>query len=166
MERTTIAPVDDDVIHVTVALGLPPDAAFEHFTSNDLLERWLTVAANVEDRVGGAYELYWRPDDRENDSTIGCRVTAIAPGRMLAFQWRSPQRFKELANAADPLTHVVVTVFPEGAGSRVHLVHSGWRSGPEWSEARAWQERAWATAFAALERLADHRSAADGGATS
>ncbi len=125
MERTTIAPVDDDVIHVTVALGLPPDAAFEHFTSNDLLERWLTVAANVEDRVGGPYELYWRPDDRENDSTIGCRVTAIAPGRMLAFQWRSPQRFKELANAADPLTHVVVSVVAHTRVSRERPLEVG-----------------------------------------
>ena len=153
-DRSTIAPVADEVIHVTAALRVPPERAFAHFTSNPLLERWLAAEANVEGRVGGPYELFWRPDDRENDSTIGCRVTAIAPGQLLAFQWRSPRQFKDLANAADPLTHVVVTVAAEGAGSRVHLVHSGWRSGPEWAEARQWQERAWRMAFGALERLA------------
>jgi uncharacterized protein YndB with AHSA1/START domain len=152
--RSSVHPVTDRVIHVSAALAVPPSAAFEHFASNALLERWLTSVANVEARVDGPYELFWRPDDRENDSTIGCRVTAVAPGRLLAFQWRSPQQFKDLANAADPLTHVVVAVASEGAGSSVHLVHSGWRSGPAWDAARVWQERAWSMAFRALERLA------------
>jgi uncharacterized protein YndB with AHSA1/START domain len=152
--RSLIAPVPDRVIHVTALLPIPPARAFEYFTTNALVQGWLTAVADVEPRVGGKYELFWQPDDRENNSTIGCRVTAVAPGQMLAFQWRSPKQFKAFANGADPLTHVVVSFAAEGAGTRVHLVHSGWRSGAAWEEARAWQEKAWTGAFKELERVA------------
>jgi uncharacterized protein YndB with AHSA1/START domain len=152
--RSLVAPVADQVIHVSALLAVPPSRAFEYFTSNALVQSWLTAVADVEPRVGGKYELFWQPDDRENNSTIGCRVTAVAPGQMLAFQWRSPKQFKSFANGADPLTHVVVGFAAEGAGTRVHLVHSGWRSGAAWEEARAWQEKAWTGAFKELERVA------------
>lgn len=151
--RSTVAPVEDRVIHAVAAVPVSATRAFEHFTSIELLQTWLTTVADVEPRVGGKYELFWDPGHREDNSTIGCRITAIADGQLLAFQWRSPLQFKPFANAADPLTHVVVTFVPTGSGSRVHLVHSGWRSGAEWEEARAWQERAWTGAFQQLERL-------------
>ncbi len=151
--HSTIAPVPDRVIHLSIWVPRSPAEAFAYFTSGELLESWLTAVAEVEPRVGGKYELYWQPDDRENDSTIGCRITALAPGLLLAFQWRSPQQFKSFANAADPLTHVTVAFTPEGAGARVHLLHSGWRSGADWEEARLWQERAWAGALKELQRV-------------
>ncbi len=152
--RSAVAPVTDKIIHVQAFIPLPPAKAFSYFSVNELLQSWLTAVAEVEGKVGGKYELFWEPNDRENNSTIGCRVTALAPGQFLAFQWRSPKQFKSFANTADPLTHVVVTFVPEGNGTRVHLIHSGWRSSPEWDEARAWQERAWVGAFKELEQVA------------
>jgi len=144
----------DKVIHISALVAAPPAKAFTYFTNPRLLTQWLTAAADIEDRVGGKYELFWQPDDRENNSTIGCRVTAFSRGQLLAFQWRSPKQFKSFANGADPLTHVVVTFLPEGSGTRVHLIHSGWRSSAEWEEARAWQEKAWMGAFEELKRVA------------
>ena len=152
--HSPIAARADKIIHVSAYVAIPPGEAFEYFTSNTLLQQWLAAAADVEARVNGKYELFWDPEVRENNSTIGCRVTAFTPGQLLAFQWRSPQQFKSFANTADPLTHVVVTVFPERSGARVHLVHSGWRSSPEWQEARTWQENAWTAALTELERVA------------
>ena len=133
----------DNVIHLSVELECGVDRAFELFTDSRLLESWLTEVADVEPVVGGKYELFWQPDDRENDSTIGCKVTAIEPGVFLAFQWKSPKQFKQFANDADPLTHVVVLFFPDEGHTQVHVIHSGWRSSDEWEEARVWQERAW-----------------------
>ena len=152
--RSPVAPAVDKVIHVSALVAVPAAKAFAYFTSPTLLEQWLTAAADVEERVGGKYELFWQPDDRENNSTIGCRVTALTPGQLLAFQWRSPRQFKSFANTADPLTHVVVALVPEGSGTRVHLIHSGWRSSAEWEEACAWQEKAWTGAFEELKRVA------------
>ena len=145
--RTPTSPADDPIIHLTVNLPVDPDAAFALFADPARLSSWLVPRATVEPRPGGRYELFWAPDDPDNDSTIGCRISAFDRPRLLAFSWRSPRQFKAFANAADPLTHVVVTFGPVDSGTRVHLVHTGWRSSAPWRRAREWQERAWRAAF-------------------
>lgn len=142
----------DNIIHLSLKLHCDSQHAFKFFTDNKLLESWLVTLAEVEPVLGGKYELFWEPDDRENNSTIGCKVTAIEPNQLITFEWRSPKQFKHFANTADPLTHVVVSFYPDGEWTRLHLVHSGWRGTPEWEEARQWQERAWSVAFEALNK--------------
>jgi len=143
----------DKIIHLSSQLQCHHHQAFEMFTNSRLLENWLTTLADVEPVVEGKYELFWEPDDRENNSTIDCKVTAIEIDKFLSFEWRSPKQFKHFANTADPLTHVVVFFIPNKNGTEVHMIHSGWRSSPEWEEARQWQEKAWRLAFQALEKL-------------
>lgn len=139
--------------HLMVSLRTTPGEAFDFFTEGNRLEMWLTEAAEVEPRLMGKYELFWEPHDRENNSTIGCRITAITTNQLLAFDWKSPKQFKHFANFADPLTHVVITFISRGNSTDVHVVHSGWRSTPEWQEARAWQEKAWRGVLERLEKL-------------
>ena len=68
----------DKIIIETAVLNLSTkDKAFEMFTTNKNLENWLTAKANVEAKTGGKYELFWEPDDPENNSTIGCKILAI-----------------------------------------------------------------------------------------
>ncbi len=142
----------DKIVHHSVRLYCNARRAFEMFTVNHLLESWLVNVAEVEPVVGGKYELFWEPDDRENNSTIGCRVTAIEPDKFISFEWRSPKQYKHFANNADPLTHAVVFFVLAGVNTEIHLIHSGWRSSAEWEEARQWQDRAWGVAFKELER--------------
>jgi uncharacterized protein YndB with AHSA1/START domain len=142
----------DKVIHHSIQLECDPHRAFELFTVKQLLEAWLVPVAEVEPTVGGRYELFWEPNDRENDSTLGCKITALVPDKLIAFEWRSPRQFKHFANAVDPLTHVVVCFIPDRQGTAVELIHSGWRGTSEWEEARLWQDRAWTLAFQALDR--------------
>jgi len=143
----------DKIIHLTTTLKCDAHHAFELFTTNPLIESWLTKVAEVEPVVGGKYELFWEPNDRGNNSTIGCRITAIQTDQFLSFEWRSPKQYKHFANHADPLTHAVVFFIPQNGSTHVHLIHSGWRSAPEWEEARQWQTRAWEGAFQELEAL-------------
>ena len=140
----------DRVIHISTALRCDAHSAYLMFTDNKLLESWLTGVAEVEPRIGGKYELFWQPDDRENNSTIGCTITAVEHDKFLSFEWRSPKQFKHFANSADPLTHVVVFFISLADSTEVHLIHSGWRSSVQWEEARQWQEKAW---MGALDRL-------------
>ena len=157
--RSLIATVDDTVIVKTASLPISPTRAFDLFCREASLAAWLCHRAVVGAGVGGLYELFWDPADPENDSTIGCRITAYEPGRVLGFQWRSPRQFKSFANAADPLTHVVVTLHATDEGTQVTLVHTGWRSSDDWRQAAAWQDRAWDFAFAALARHASQGAA-------
>jgi len=142
----------DKIIHLTVHLQCDSHHAFEMFAISRYLQAWLVPVAEVEPTLGGRYELFWEPTDRENNSTLGCRITAIVSNQLLAFEWRSPKQFKHFANQADPLTHVVVCFVSSPSGTEVHLLHSGWRSSAEWEAARVWQEQAWRGAFADLER--------------
>ena len=142
----------DKIIHLIATLKCDSHQAYEMFTVNAKRTSWLTRIAEVEPVVGGKYELFWRPEDRENDSTIGCKVTAVQADQMISFEWRSSAQFKHFANHVDPLTHVVVFFMPDGDMTNVHLVHSGWRSTPEWEEARQWQEKAWGMALEVLEK--------------
>ena len=146
----------DKIIHASVRVRGASSRAFEMFTVNELLQSWLAPLAEVEPVVGGKYELFWEPDDRENNSTLGCRVTAIEADKFLSFEWRGPVQFKSFMNSADPLTHVLVcfTTCDEAtdACTEVHLIHSGWRSNPEWEAARVWFENSWRGAFEWLRK--------------
>jgi uncharacterized protein YndB with AHSA1/START domain len=150
----------DKVQHHTVSLLCDPHTAFEMFTQNENLVKWLTVEANVEAKLGGKYELFWNPADRKIDSTIGCRITSFLPDTLLGFDWKGPGKYKELMNGVDPLTHVSVFFLPvEANGARrtvIHLIHSGWRSAPEWEGAWDYFTTAWALSFNRLKQLVDN----------
>ncbi len=130
--------------------------AFEMFTDNASLQAWFTSLADVEPVVGGKYELFWNPNDRENQSTLGCKITAIEPSKFLSFEWKGPSEFKHFMNNADPLTHVIVVFIPcedvLTPCTDVYLIHSGWGSSAEWERARQYFITAWDLAFEALER--------------
>ena len=138
------------VIYHSINLNCNPEKAFEFFTVNKHLERWLTEVADVEPKAGGKYELFWNPDDRENDSTIGCKILAIAPSRFICFEWKGPKNFKHFMNDIRPLTNVVTFFVPIPEGTEVHLLHTGWGDTAEWEEAKRWFDEAWATALSKL----------------
>lgn len=128
--------------------------AFEFFTSNKHLEKWLTKVADVEPKVGGKYELFWNPEDKQNDSTIGCKILAIVDGKLLCFEWKGPKQFKRFVNTVRPLTNVTVFFISDSKGTEIHLLHTGWRDSPEWEEARQWFDKAWKMALEELRRYA------------
>ncbi len=123
--------------------------AFRIIIDNRMLKCWLAADAEVEPLIGGKYKMFWVPDDRENNRTPGCRVTAIETDRFLAFEWKSPEQFKNFVNQADPLTNVVIFF----TATAVHLLHSGWRGTEEWEAARQCQGKAWELAFREFKEL-------------
>ena len=149
----------DKIINLSVWLNCTNDHAFEMFTKNEHLASWLTTAADVEPKLGGKYELFWNPDDKENDSTIGCKISAYEPSRYLAFEWKGPKQFKHFMNTSRPLTHVVIHFIPKTTDDKdkttteVHLIHTGWGNSADWEEARVWFEIAWANSFEKLTEL-------------
>ncbi|MGA9534192.1 MAG: SRPBCC domain-containing protein [Anaerolineales bacterium] len=141
------------VIHQTAQLDCSPAEAFRYFTENEKLETFFSVEADVDPRIGGKYELSWDPDHKPNDSTVGCQITALEEGRLLAFDWKGPTEFASIMNESDPLTHVVLFFYPDPSGGcQVHLVHSGWRKGEDWMAARQYFDSAWSMVLGALKQ--------------
>ncbi|NLI97803.1 SRPBCC domain-containing protein [bacterium] len=143
----------DKIIHTSVELNCSPAEAFRMFTDNEKLESWFAPQANVEPKLGGLYELFWNPEDKQYDSTIGCRITAFEQDKLLAFEWKGPKQFNHFMNSADPLTHITVLFFPTPhSTTEVHAVHTGWRSSAEWEEARQSFVSMWDYAFGELKK--------------
>jgi uncharacterized protein YndB with AHSA1/START domain len=147
------------IIHQSVSLNCNAVEAFQEFTTAERLTRWLAADAEVEPKVGGKYELFWDVEERDKNSTRGCRITALEPAKLLAFDWKGPEQFQHLMNVAHPLTHVTIFFLPlSEAATEVRLIHTGWGDTPAWDEARQWFESAWSGAFASLKKQVNERS--------
>ena len=142
----------DRIIFLSINLKCDSNVAFEMFTVNDHLENWLTEMADVEPKVGGKYELFWNSQDKENDSTIGCRILALQPSKFLSFEWKGPKQFKHFMNNVRPLTNVVVFFIPDQESTDVYVLHVGWRNTAEWEKARQWFVKAWSDALSKLQK--------------
>ncbi len=117
---------------------------------------WLAAAANISPERGGAYELFCQPDTPERNSTIGCRITAIAPCHYLAFTWRGPEVLSKVMNDGNPPpqpTQVTITLNPTAVGTDVGLLHGGFCHDDGWPEAVMWHERSWSACLDNLEAL-------------
>ena len=148
------------IIQIEMELNCDVSQAFELFTVSEKLESWLPEKAEVEPKVGGNYELFWDPQNREINSTIGCKITSIKKDKFLSFEWKGPEKFQSFLNFCDPLTHVVV-VFSSSSDdpqkTTLFLFHSGWRDGPEWQKALDYFEKAWSGALTNLnEKLSSN----------
>lgn len=141
----------DKIIYHSIRLNCDCKTAFEMFTANKHLEKWLTQMADVEPKVGGRYELFWNPENKMDDSTIGCRILAISPGKLLCFEWKGPKHFKHFMNNVRPLTNVVAFFTSFQSGSEVHLLHTGWRDTNEWEQARQLFDRTWKAVLSELQ---------------
>jgi len=145
----------ENIIIIKDELDCTIHSAFEMFTVNEMLEKWLTEKANIEARVGGKYELFWDPSNPEDNSTIGCKITGIELDRFISFEWKGPKQFKDFMNSADPLTHVVIFLSSkkdERDKTNLFLFHSGWRKTQEWQEARNYFDKAWKIAIENLKK--------------
>ncbi len=144
------------VIHKKIRLECRPQRAFEYFTVNRSITRWLAARADVNPVTGGKYHLYWKTDKDVMESSEGCKITAIEHGKFLSFEWKSFQQFSELMDNADPKTHIVIFFIPvagEEMMTDVHLVHSGWRENPDWEDARKWYDEAWNRSLDSLNKV-------------
>ncbi len=151
----------ENIIQLHVEIDCDINTAFDMFTQNKFLESWLTVKAEVNPKVGGKFELFWVPENRENDSTIGCKITGIEKNKFISFDWKGPQQFKSFMNSADPLTHVIACFSHKNNNTNkttIHLFHTGWREDPEWQEARNWFEKAWVNSFEVLKEKIKNRT--------
>jgi uncharacterized protein YndB with AHSA1/START domain len=148
------APMNSKDIVFDLNLDTSAQEAWNLWTDSEKLEQWLTTEANVNAIIGGSYELFWDPTNHNDNSTLGCKISALVPYRLIAFQWRGPVAFADFMNNEPFPTWVSVSFEAKGASqTALHFRHSGWGEGERWSAAREWQKNAWTGAFKELENL-------------
>jgi uncharacterized protein YndB with AHSA1/START domain len=137
------------IIHHKIRLNTSKQQSFEMFTKNANVQTWLAKKADIEPYLGGKYELFWDLENKEINSTLGCKITAIEENKFLCFEWKGSAQFADFMNNTDPLTHVAILFIPDSKNSttEIHLIHSGWGSGEHWEKARMWFESVWENAL-------------------
>jgi len=137
-----------------LTLNVSVEQAWNLWIENSKLEQWLTAKAHVEPKVGGLYELFWEPEHPNKNSTIGCKITAFVPNKILAYEWKGPIPFADIMNKQPLPTWIVISFEPLTVSSTaIHFRHGGWGEGQRWGQAREWQEKAWLGAFEELKKL-------------
>jgi uncharacterized protein (TIGR03086 family) len=99
-----------------VVVPLDPAGTFALITQPDRLRRWMTVAARVELRAGGAFRWTVTPGH-----TAAGIVVDVDPGKRVAFSWG----WEEQGEPPPGGSTVTITLTPVGGGTEVRLVHDG-----------------------------------------
>jgi uncharacterized protein YndB with AHSA1/START domain len=107
------------VVVSEVRVEASPEAVFDFFTRPEKLRRWMGLAAETEDRPGGA----WRVDFNGRGSVAAGELVEVEPPHRVVFTWG----WEQTEAAPFPLppggSTVEVTFTPEGDGTRVRLEH-------------------------------------------
>ena len=98
----------------------PPEKVWKALTIADLIGRWL-MPTDFEPVVGKRFTFKTRPMG-DWDGVVRCQVVELVPNRRLVYSWKGGG-----TNPAPLDTTVTWTLEPEGSGTRVRMVHAGFR---------------------------------------
>jgi len=99
-----------------IVIDAPVEKVWAHLTDPEKIAGWL-MPNDFAPATGAAFSLQC-PDEGK----ISCVVKEIVPPRRLVYSFRSQVTRVE--------TLVTITLAPEGGGTRLTLVHSGWDALP------------------------------------
>ena len=103
----------------------PPEKVWKALTTAELIGRWL-MPNDFEPVVGKRFTFKTRPMG-DWDGVVHCEVLEVEPQRRLVYSWRGGSDTN--AKYGSRLDSVVTwTLQPEGSGTRLRLVHAGFRS--------------------------------------
>ncbi|MFC0003037.1 SRPBCC family protein [Micromonospora siamensis] len=136
-------------VEVDGFLPHPPTKVWRALTDSDLLARWL-MPNDFAPVPGHRFTFRAAPrPDQGFDGVIRCEVLELDPPRRLRWSWRG--------GTLD--TEVAWTLVPEGHGTRLFLVHSGFDPDDPLQQRTAtllgggWRSHVWRRLSATLESL-------------
>ncbi|MCL3859405.1 SRPBCC domain-containing protein [Actinotalea sp. K2] len=145
-------------IETEILIDAPVEKVWQVVTQADHLGTWFADdGAEIDLRVGGTLTLRWR-----EHGTYRARIDVVEPNRCFAFRWTTSP---DTEIAPGNHTRVELTLTPQGDGTRLSVVESGFdtlaRSEADQLAARQENVEGWAHE---LGELRDHL-ARIGGAT-
>ena len=108
-----------------VLIEAPVEVVWAVITAPDHIRQWFAEEAEVELRIGGSGRLAFKSGD-----SYQLQVEVIEPPRRFTFLWVQPQ---DTVARADNSMRVEFTLHPDGAGTRLRVVESGFDT-VDWSD--------------------------------
>ena len=138
-----------DRIERTVRLAHPPQAVWAALTTAEGLGSWFGDEATIDLRPGGLARMRW-----SDGTTVDMRVEHVQEPVVFAYTWQ----LLEVPSGDPRRTYVEFTLEPDGAGTRLTVVETGFAQLPDDAYRKAFDghTQGWAS-----ERgeLADHLDA-------
>jgi uncharacterized protein YndB with AHSA1/START domain len=124
MNSSAEAAITRDIV-VEGVLPHAPETVWKLLTTADLIGRWL-MPNDFAPEVGRRFNFQTKPI-ADWDGVVHCEVLEIVPNRRLVYSWKggSPANSK-YGSTLDSL--VTWTLTPVAGGTRLRLVHAGFRS--------------------------------------
>lgn len=109
-------------IRLSIVIDAPPAVVFRTLVEPELINKWVgSDKARVEPRVGGVYSFGWSYEiDGKQVEGGPMRILEIERDKTLVVDWPDWR-----GDATVTGQSVRFTLHPEGAGTRVELVHAG-----------------------------------------
>ena len=125
-----------DTITREIGIDAPPEVVWGIVTEARHLAAWFSDEVAIDLRPGGAMVLTWH-----GHGTYRARVETVEPPHTFAFRWLRREGSEPVEGSS---TLVVMTLVPEGAGTRLRVVESGFSdfAWPEHERARYADENA------------------------
>jgi uncharacterized protein YndB with AHSA1/START domain len=122
---TTAAQQITREIVVEDVLPHPPELVWKTLTTGELIRRWL-MPNDFEPAVGRRFTFQTKPMGGW-DGVVHCEVLELIPNEKLVYSWKGGSESNPAYGA--PLDSVVTwTLTPVDGGTRLRLVHGGFRS--------------------------------------
>jgi len=139
-----------DRIERTVEIAHPPATVWAALTTAGGLSAWFGNEAQIDLRPGGSASMRW-----DSGHTADMRVERVEEPTVFGFTWH----IYGLPEDDPRRTYVEFTLEPDGAGTRLTVVESGFAQLPEDARRTAYDgnTRGWASE---LGELADYLDAA------
>lgn len=119
----------------------PVDLVWHAWTVSERVSKWFAPEANIEAKIGGAYELYFVPENKSGMNTKGCKITELVINEVLQFTWKGPDPFEEVMNKNDLTVVTVQFISLANNETKVVIEHTGFKK--DWAEAYKWHQMAW-----------------------
>lgn len=110
------APAQTESVAFDLDLRHPPQKVWRALTDPTLLAEWLLPVVGFRLEPGAAFEFRAQPQPGW-DGVVNCRLLEAEPHRKLRWRWV----------VGDIDTVVTFTLTPTATGTRLSLVHSGFR---------------------------------------
>lgn len=132
-----------DRLERTVEIAAPPDKVWAALTTAEGLAAWFGDEAEIDPRPGGRAWMKW-----SHGHTVDMRVERIEKPRVFGYTWH----IYGLPDEDPRRTYVEFTLEPEGTGTRLTVVETGFAqlSDDDYREAYDGNIKGWASELGEL----------------
>lgn len=132
----------DREIRITRTIRTDQASAWKAWADPEGLRSWWATDLKVESRVGGAYELYFLPDNPPGSrGGEGNTILCLEPDSRLAFSWNAPPT-QPRTRSQHTVVELRFTAL-SSATTEVELLHRGFGPGEDWDDTYTYFQAAW-----------------------